>query len=1184
MENSDSFRCGAKLQNKDVVRAKCSDQYKKQYNKSGIPVYGFVIANFSLIVTVCVIYSQLVKPRVDEVERASRCRADAESQNNDDNRPKPRLFVAYFCQLSTRFAIGIIFIVLQTQVLYPDNFPSNFHCQIAAASDAASVSTISNIQNSTMYECYNEQATKKTSWMNAVIVGNVVLALIILIEIICILALRVKKGKEFFEDSQFHAAFLLLQEQPSLRDYIVSLKKSIRYGTEEPSDLKAVFQEQHGEGKRNKDLKLDQIYTNLVLIPNRAEHDFTGKYREEQLKVYPPSKKTAKPISREKIIDGESKKILVVGRPGIGKTLFLTKWIRDWALDIAFNNFDFLFFLKFRKFNSDETPLSLRDLLSRSEYSETERLSDQVWSHVLTKPEKVLIFFDGLDEFLNRSKIANAVFCNNVENQMPLSKLYYNIVKGNLLRGATVLTTTRPSAMDEVRGLHFEKTIEILGFASEQVEEYVENFAKHAVENVEDAGKKIWEHIKTNMNIFSLCYIPVNCLIICSCLLQILKFQLTGVDFPTTLTEIYQRYVKIFFFRHDEHREDLRREDINSKDLPPEVEKKIKPLAKLAFDGLTQKRLIFGQKEVPEDLVNCAVFHRLPDSRHGPFTYEAQYCFIHLTMQEFFAAKHITETMKGKKLRAFIANHIKNGEWQLVLQFVAGLLGEQSIKIFTDLLPKTTEEEDERQLMDDPSLERRTVTCWPTRSEKYLALTLLKCIQETNESGSVVQSKLEEIGFNAVDFSQCHLAPADCTAVVHFIKRVQQISLINLSNNNIGSLACVEIVKLFDNTNCQLRGLNLWGNDITDAGVKQLSSVLANSQLSSLNLSGNDITVAGVKQLSSVLANSQLRSLNLMGNGITDAGVKQLSSVLANSQLSSLDLWRNGITDAGVKQLSSVLANSQLSSLNLGGNGITDAGVKQLSSVLANSQLSSLDLGGNGITDAGVKQLSSVLANSQLSSLDLSGNGITDAGVKQLSSVLANSQLRSLNLIGNGITDAGVKQLSSVLANSQLSSLNLGENGITDAGVKQLSSVLANSQLRSLNLIGNGITDAGVKQLSSVLANSQLSSLNLGGNGITDAGVKQLSSVLANSQLSSLNLGENGITDAGVKQLSSVLANSQLSSLNLSDNDITDAGVEQLSSVLANSQLSSLNLGENYITNKARAQIRQANPNCKVSF
>ena len=967
MENSDSFRCEAKLEKMDLVRGKCSDQYKKQYNKSGIPVYGFVFANFFLIGIACVIYSQVVKSRVDEVE-ANCPRTDAESQN-DDNRPKRRLFVAYFCQLAIRFAIGIFFIVLQTQVLYPDNFPSDFHCQIAAASHAANASSTSNIQNST--ECHNQQATKITSWMNAVIVSNGVLALIILIEVICILALRVKKGKKFLEDLEFVKSYLpsqepqelgptcpeeprellpitplegeQLEEPSSVDEFIKRQREIIKESTEKDPGLKALFQEKHGEGKRNKDLKLDRIYTNLSLIKDRARYKITGN-RQEQLKVFPMPQEKFQQITREEIVDAENKKILIVGRPGIGKTLFLTKWIRDWESGKAFNgelHFDFAFFLKFRKFNSDEKPLSLRDLFSRSEYPLT--LSDEVWNQVVRNPERVLILFDGLDEFLHRSKIANErSACRNGEQPMLLSALLYNLVEGNLLPGASVLTSTRPSAVEEVTDLPFDKTIEILGFASEQVEEYVENFAKDAAEDVQDAGKKIWEHIKTNMNIFSLCYIPVNCLIICSCLLQVLKFQsekgLTGVGLPTKLTDIYQRCVKLFFFRHDEHRgEDLRREDINSEHLPPEVEEKIKPLAKLAFDGLTQKRLIFGQKEVPEDLVNCALFHRLPDSQHGAFKYEAQYCFIHLTMQEFLAAKHITETMKGEELRTFVADHIKNGEWQLVLQFVAGLLGEQSIDIFTDLLPKTTEERDESELMFGTSLERRTVTCWPTDSEKGLALTLLKCIQETNESGSVVQSKLEEIGFNAVDFSDCRLAPADCTAVVHFIKRVQQISLIKLSHNNIGSLGCVEIAKLFENSICQLRGLSLWDNNIGDEGVKQVSNVLKNSQLSSLDLRYNNITDKGVKQLSNALRNSQLSSLHLGQNNITDEGVKQLSNDLENSQLSSLILEFNNITDEGVKQLSNALENSQLSSLDLRYNNITDEGVKQLSNALVNN-------------------------------------------------------------------------------------------------------------------------------------------------------------------------------------------------------------------------------------------------------
>ena len=901
MENTDSFRCWAQLEKIDLVRGKCFDQYNKQYNKSGIPVYGFVFIDFFCIGIVCAIYSRVVKSRVDDLLSGNSRRADPERQSNNVGNKRHKLFVAYCCQLATRFAMAIIFIVLQTLVLYPDNFPSDFQCKLVAASYAANASSTSNIQNSTTYDCHNQQATKITFWTNFVTAGNGVLAFSILVEIICILVLRVKQGNKLLEDSAFIKYYLpskepqepgrpgqeppreltplvietvepieeQLERPSSVDEFVTRQQEKIIESTEKPADLKALFQVQHGEGKRNVDRKLDHVYTNLVLIPNRARYDFTGN-REEQLKVYPKSMENVQPISREEIVDAENKKILIVGRPGIGKTLFLTKWVRDWALGKAFNNFPFVFFLKFRKFNSVEKPLTLRDLLSRSEYPLT--LSDDVWDHVLRNPERVVIFFDGLDEFLNRSNVAKPPNCKNGEKPMPLSALFYNIVEGNLLRGASVLTTTRPTAVSDVTDLPFDKTIEILGFASEQVEKYVKNFTKVAVEDVADAGKKIWEHIKANMNIFSLCYIPVNCFIISSCLLEVLKRSeegLTGVGLPTKLTDIYQISMKLFFFRHDEHRDtDLRREDINSKHLPPEVEKRIKPLTKLAFDGLTEKRLIFGRKEVSEDLVDSALFHRLPDHKPDVFTNEAQYCFIHLTMQEFLAAKHITETTTKEELRRFVADHIKNGEWQLVLQFVAGLLAEQSIDIFTDLLPKKTEKKDESELMFDPyPLEVRTVTCWPTYSEKDLAVTLMKCINETNESGSVVQSKLDEIGFNAVDFSFCRLAPADCTAVVHLIQSVQQISLINLYSNDIGSLGCVEIVKLFDNSNCQLRGLNLCRNNIGDKGVKLLSNALVNNncKVSSLNLGGNNITDEGVKLLSNALVNNnKLRCLDLV--------------------------------------------------------------------------------------------------------------------------------------------------------------------------------------------------------------------------------------------------------------------------------------------------------------------------------
>ena len=1199
MENSESrfdFRCAAKSETVDLVRGQCFEQYEKLYNKSGIPVYAFVIVNFTLIGIVGVIYSQVVKSRVDQLMAANRGR-DAEGLN-DDNPPegKRRLFVAYLCQLATRFAMGIVFIVLQTQVLYPVNFPSDFPCQIARGSHAANGSSTSNIQDSTMpYECHNQRATKKTFWIHAVSVVNGAFVLITLIEIICILS-RARNGKKFMEDSQFLADHLPpreeqenaqvhedqelhqqeadsraseheelqqqedsqtfedqelhqqgadsraseheelqqqedsqtfedqelhqqgadsraseheelqqqedsqtfedqelhqqeadsraseheelqqqedsqtsedqeLQQVRSFLTSVESLKESIKVNTERPTDLKALFQKEPGEPTPNEDLKIDSIYTNLVLIPERALYNFSGN-REDQLKVY-PTPGNSQPKSREDLVDVENKKVLIIGRPGIGKTLFCTKFLRDWAFNHRLFNaewhFDFALLLKFRRFNSEEK-LSLRELFLRAEFSPPECLNDEVWSYILKNPDKLLILFDGFDEFSDTESFrANQPVSTSGEQTMLLSALFYNIVKENFLPGATVLTTTRPTAVRYLTGVrsYFQRTFEIVGFASEQVEEYVDNFTKNAAKK--DTGKKIWEHISTNINIFTLCYVPVNLFIVCSCLLEVLKFEnlSAGVGLPTKLTKIYQMATKLFFFRHNEQYRDkpLHRENIEGED-PPEF----KPLAKIAFDGIREKKLIFTSNEVTNDVAESALFHRLPDRQTDPFKHEAQFCFIHLTMQEFLAAKHVVDTMKEAELRTFVADHINNGEWQMVLQFVAGLLGDgdkPSINLFAELLPKTTDEKHGRALMmGDDSIK---LTCWPNYCERHLAVTLMKCIYENNESGSVVQGKLEEIGFTVVDFSFCRLAPADCTAVVHVLKTCQQISLIKLYDSNIGSLGCVEIVKLFDNSNSQLSSLSLERNNITDEGVKQLSNALVNNncQLSRLNLAGNNITDEGVKQLSNALVNNncQLSRLNLAGNNITDEGVKQLTNALVNNncQLSNLNLTANHIRDEGVKQLSNALVNNncQLSSLNLAVNNITDEGVKQLSNALVNN-------------------------NCQLSSLNLKGNNITAEGVKQLSNALVNNncQLSSLNLERNNITDEGVKQLSNALVNNncQLSSLDLRENNITDEGVKMLSNALVNNnKLRRLDLSYNRkITNEAEKQIQQANPNCKV--------------------------------------------------------------------------------------------------------------
>ena len=563
-ESRSDFSCGVK-RNKDLIEGKCFEKYGKRYNKLSIPVYGFVIVNFSLIALVAVIYSHIVKARVNDLDSHD---ADNESQPQQAH-PTPRgLFVAYCCQLAFRVSLGILFMVLQTQVLYPNNFPSDFKCDVMNNSVTPSTNFT---QVAQAYQCHNQRATKKTFWTNAVIVVNGAFAFFAFIEFVWILS-RAGKKESFMEDSKFFADHLKGKPQtdrqqtpqtdrqqtpqtdrqqtpqtnpqqapqtdrqqtpqtdpqqtpqtdpqqtpqtdrqqtpqtdrqqiplPSLAEklqaFIQTMKNRIKEGTEQPRDLKQpIYRPSPGEDPHPKDLKLDQIYTNLKIQEGRAEYN-SPTDRREQLKVYPePNPKKSEFVRPEHITDAQHKNVLVVGRPGIGKTLFCAKLIRDWASDKLGREFDVAFLLKFRRFSGLTEPIiNLRELLCASEY--TTDLDDEVWNHICENPSKVCLLFDGIDELATNSKISEYYRKTTEEDKMPLHALYNKIASGELLKGATLITTTRPTAVSWVKHLNFDRTVEILGFRSEQVEEYVEKFTKGDL-SAERSKETIWQPVST---------------------------------------------------------------------------------------------------------------------------------------------------------------------------------------------------------------------------------------------------------------------------------------------------------------------------------------------------------------------------------------------------------------------------------------------------------------------------------------------------------------------------------------------------------------------------------------------------------------------------------------------------------------------------------------------------------------
>ena len=100
---------------------------------------------------------------------------------------------------------------------------------------------------------------------------------------------------------------------------------------------------------------------------------------------------------------------------------------------------------------------------------------------------------------------------------------------------------------------------------------------------------------------------------------------------------------------------------------------KFNELGRVAFEGIKEGKLILGGHEV-SGMEDSALFHRLPDRKTDSLNREPQFCFIHLTMQEFFAARHLANNMSDTELKNFVSENIKNGKWQLVFQFLAGLM------------------------------------------------------------------------------------------------------------------------------------------------------------------------------------------------------------------------------------------------------------------------------------------------------------------------------------------------------------------------------------------------------------------------------------------------------------------------------------------------------------------------------
>lgn len=296
----------------------------------------------------------------------------------------------------------------------------------------------------------------------------------------------------------------------------------------------------------------------------------------------------------------------------------------------------------------------------------------------------------------------------------------------------------------------------------------------------------------------------------------------------------------------------------------------------------------------------------------------------------------------------------------------------------------------------------------------------------------------------------------------------------------------------------KLERLDLSGNKIGPAGVRELAGSPFLDRLTGLNLSGNALGRAGIQELLRSPWRAQLRSLAITDNALDTAGVEELASDSALHGLTELHLAKNSIGPLG-------LPLEQLRILNLRFCRIGPTGATRLSKQ-GLRHLEDLDLGFNDLGDTGAESLARAAKLGRLRRLGLRANRIGPIGAAALAASDKAAVVADLDLTSNHLGDTGAAALLAGNHFAALERLDLSNNGLTDAGVRRLVETGAFDKLTALSLAWNPFGDAVVQALTADSALSGLRVLDLTGTHFGVVGAKAL---LGSRHRCRLTLGEN---------------------------------------------------------------------------
>ena len=358
---------------------------------------------------------------------------------------------------------------------------------------------------------------------------------------------------------------------------------------------------------------------------------------------------------------GKPTRMLVYGRPGIGKTTFCKKAAYDWskALREILMNFCILLLIKLRDVCDVE---NIRDVLRASKLlaSDGPISVDSLYDYIINNQDKVLLILDGYDEY------------SCAKEHSPILAIW----NGEQLRDCHVIVTTRQLKCDELRGPSHVQ-LEIQGFKSwERKRTYARKFL--ASEKDRDEFMLYLEE----KDLGDMAEIPLLLLMLC-----ILWKEKHHEGLPKLRADIFTQFIQTMLDHKSGSHQPMPFQKVTS----TEAKEDLSNLGKVAFEALLQDRLYVRCSELPSNisrsfqkLSEVGLFQIVNVTSLNP---EKGAYFIHKSIQEFLAAWHIKEevlSIKGESTPSLskVESFEKIVKMSEVLKFACELSTEAACAVF----------------------------------------------------------------------------------------------------------------------------------------------------------------------------------------------------------------------------------------------------------------------------------------------------------------------------------------------------------------------------------------------------------------------------------------------------------------------------------------------------------------------